>query len=88
MSEIFERCNAIVEQSSNFEMQGRVSDVRGMIVEGHGPNVPIGANVAISSGENKFFAQAVGFNRDKVLYMPFNEIHGISSGAEITYQGI
>lgn len=84
MSNIFERANAAVKLSSSYELRGQVSDVAGVIIEGSGPFVPVGSNVTVHSGTERFPAQVVGFRKDKILIMPFGQIQGISPGATIT----
>lgn len=84
MSDLFEKANAAVEQASNFELRGSVIDVRGLIIEGTGPFVPIGTHVTIHSGLQEIAAQVVGFRRDKILLMPFVEIQGIAPGSLIS----
>ena len=84
MNRIFEQASAAVKLTSNYEMYGTVTDVRGLVIEGTGPIVPIGAKVVIKSGIKNVEAQVVGFNRDRVLLMPFEEPQGLSPGATIT----
>lgn len=83
MSSLLDQVKAIVKKSSNFELYGTVTDVRGIIIEGSGPHVAIGTTVTIKSGLKDIQAQVVGFNRDRVLLMPFGELLGITPGATI-----
>ncbi len=84
MNRIFEQAAAAVKLTSNYEMYGTVTDVKGLVIEGTGPVVPIGSKVVIKSGIKSVEAQVVGFNRDRVLLMPFEEPQGLSPGASIT----
>ncbi len=66
------------------EFRGVVTDVRGLLIEGTGPLVPVGGHVVISSRTQKVPAQVVGFHNDKILLMPFGEVQGIAPGGVIT----
>ncbi len=84
MEGIFERAHAAVRVASNFEVRGTVTDVTGLIIEGSGPFVSVGSQVLVSNGSTSIPAQVVGFKSDRVLLMPFGEIHGVAPGATIT----
>lgn len=83
MTSVFERVSNQVQRSSLYELRGSVVDVTGIIIEGNGPSVPLGSNVSIKSGLHHLDAQVVGFKRDRVLLMPFEEPQGIGPGSEI-----
>lgn len=87
MIDVFSKANAALKLSSNYELRGNVIDVRGLVIEGNGPFVPIGSHVSIYSGISEIPAQVVGFRKDKVLLMPFSELQGISPGATIVAEG-
>ncbi|MBX7139133.1 MAG: FliI/YscN family ATPase [Oligoflexia bacterium] len=87
MSAVFENAHAIVKHTSRYELRGMVLDVRGLVIEGNGPFVPVGSHVVINSGGERIHAQVVGFRHDKVLIMPFAEIQGVSRGAQIVAEG-
>ena len=87
MSDYFERAHAAVSYSSLFELRGTVTDVAGLVIEGNGPLVPVGSHVTIRRGNEVIDAQVVGFRHDKVLLMPFAELHGVSPGASIVATG-
>jgi flagellum-specific ATP synthase len=84
MEGVFERAVATVNQVSNYELRGMVTDMTGLIIEGTGPAVPIGSNVTIKSGLQQISAQVVGFRSDKVLLMPFGDVQGVAPGSTIT----
>jgi len=87
MTVLFEKANAAVQLSSKCELRGGVTDVRGLVIEGNGPFVPIGSHVTINSGTRELPAQVVGFKKDKVLLMPFVELQGIAPGSVICAEG-
>lgn len=84
MSEIFEKALAATRTAGKYELRGVVTDVRGLVMEGTGPFVPVGSRVLVKSGRNDIPAQVVGFRKDNILIMPFADTQGISSGAEIS----
>ncbi len=87
MTDFFEQAHAAVALSSTFELRGTVSDVAGLVIEGNGPLVPVGSHVTIRRGSEVIDAQVVGFRHDRVLLMPFAELHGVSPGATIVATG-
>ncbi|MCB0339352.1 MAG: FliI/YscN family ATPase [Bdellovibrionales bacterium] len=87
MSSILSNALAAARQSSTYELRGTVVDVTGIVIEGSGPSVPVGTQVTIHAGLLKLDAQVVGFNRDRVLIMPFGELQGIGPGATIVASG-
>ncbi len=84
MTSSFERANGALKLASKFELRGVVTDVTGLVIEGSGPFVPMGAHVTVHSNQRQIPAQVVGFRRDKILLMPFSDLDGISPGATIT----
>ena len=83
MDTLLERAMVTANQVSNFQLRGSVTDMTGLIIEGTGPLLPIGSQVAITSGKNLIPAQVVGFRSDRILLMPFSEAEGIAPGATI-----
>lgn len=84
MTALFDQVDAAINLSSPFQLKGAVSDVRGLVVEGTGPFVPVGSNVTIHSGQSEMAAQVVGFKKQNILLMPYGEIQGLAPGATIT----
>lgn len=84
MTTAFERASGALKLASKFELRGIVTDVTGLVIEGNGPFVPMGAHVTVHSNQRQIPAQVVGFRRDKILLMPFSDLDGISPGATIT----
>lgn len=83
MSSIFDQMDDIVRSTSSVELRGAVTEMRGLVVEGTGPFVPMGSHVVIRQGGGDIPAQVVGFKDNRVLLMPFGESHGICRGATI-----
>lgn len=84
MSGGFEFASHTVKSAAVFESRGFVTDVRGLLVEGTGPRLPIGAHVSIDSMNQEIPAQVVGFRADRILVMPFGDVQGIAPGSAIT----
>ena len=84
IASIFEYARHTVSQEPVGELRGIVTEVRGLIVEGSGPRLPVGSHVLIQSVSGELPAQVVGFRSDKILIMPFEHIQGIAPGAVIT----
>lgn len=84
MSSVFERAQEAVTRASRCELRGCVTEVRGLLIEGTGPQVPLGSHVTIRNGTQTVPAQVIGFRQDKVLFMPFGEMQGIAPGFAIT----
>ncbi|MCC6933483.1 MAG: FliI/YscN family ATPase [Deltaproteobacteria bacterium] len=87
MSNIWERAQGVLDRTSPIVARGLVTDVTGLIVEGSGPAVGVGTTCTIVQGSARVEAQVVGFKRDKVLLMPFDELYGIAPGASIISHG-
>ena len=68
---------------------GRVTDVIGVVIESLGPNAAMGEYCMIysSNGQPPIPCEVVGFRADKLLLMPFGEMHGISPGCEVHAMG-
>ncbi len=76
-----QRVNAI----DAIECRGTLSRVAGLVLEARGLRVPIGSqcNVSMASG-HRVLAEVVGFSRDTAYLMPAGDVHGLSSGAEVS----
>lgn len=84
IEDLFEFARQTVVQEPVCELRGLVTEVRGLVVEGTGPRLPIGAHVVIRSISQDIPAQVVGFKNGKILFMPFEHTQGIAPGAVIT----
>ncbi len=71
------------------QVHGKVSEIVGLVVEGHGPAVSLGELCAIhpAGGGRAIAAEVVGFKKGKVLLMPLDTIQGLSPGARIVSLG-
>jgi len=85
--DLWNRANVALQQSKTVIQQGTVTDVIGLIIEGSGPSVGVGATCEIRLADRDVPAQIVGFRKDKILLMPLGDISGISPGASIISRG-
>lgn len=69
---------------------GKIEKIIGMTVEASGPQCNIGDVCRVykkGSAEDYIFAEAVGFQADKVLLMPYTDIEGIGPGSIVDNTG-
>ncbi|MBW2148381.1 MAG: flagellar protein export ATPase FliI [Deltaproteobacteria bacterium] len=66
-------------------IQGKVTRVVGLVIEGHGPGASIGSLCRIypQEGSASIMAEVVGFKDERILLMPLGEVHGIRPGSTI-----
>ena len=85
--DIWNKANVVLKQLNPVTQRGEVLEVVGLIIEGNGPAVGLGATCYIVQGDLEIPAQVVGFRKDRILLMPLGEIHGIAPGASIYSRG-
>lgn len=73
----------------SFTCKGRITKVVGIIAEAEAPPVPIGELMWTlpPSGEKKLL-EVVGFQNDKLLLMPYDDLDGVWAGMEIAPTGV
>lgn len=78
-----------LERIDPIRLNGRVTQVIGLIIEAQGPAVNLGELCYIFSKEESLTLQAevVGFKEDRILLMPLGEIKGIGPGCEVVASG-
>ncbi|MCK5227699.1 MAG: FliI/YscN family ATPase [Desulfobulbaceae bacterium] len=83
------QCIQAAEEVPRFSIQGRVSQVIGMVIESHGPGIPVGSicEVEIFRGKGSVPAEVVGFREGRVLLMPLGEMRGVEPGSVIRLVG-
>ena len=88
---IFNKYFQAVTESDTLRISGKVSRVVGLVVEGEGPDLPVGAVCEIfpegsgdpNSPAEPIGAEVVGFDGNKIFVMPYGDTRGISSGCLI-----
>ena len=75
----------VLESLNPVRIHGKVSEIIGLVVEGHGPVVSIGEVCGIfPAGKSvSLSAEVVGFRKGKVLLMPLESIQGLGPGCKI-----
>jgi flagellum-specific ATP synthase len=74
-----------LETVNPVQVQGKVAQVIGLVVEANGPACRLGAVCDIYTRGNRrpLAAEALGFRNQRVLLMPLEEIRGISPGCHV-----
>lgn len=83
------RYENILKKINPIRVNGKVSEIVGLMVEGHGPAASIGDVCGIMpvNGDNSLDAEVVGFRKGKVLLMPLQSIQGLGPGCKIVSLG-
>ncbi|TFG92616.1 MAG: flagellar protein export ATPase FliI [Syntrophobacterales bacterium] len=89
MQVALDRYNKLVEKANPIRAYGKVSAVRGLLVEGYDPGTSIGQMCQIcADGQNRHIAaEVMGFRDGKVLLMPLDGLEGIGPGCKIFSSG-
>ncbi|HUI29751.1 MAG TPA: flagellar protein export ATPase FliI [Candidatus Acidoferrales bacterium] len=92
MSAVLEHIDKYIEQLDRLDLikvNGRVSDVIGLVIESVGPTSSLGDVCSIKSreGEDLCLSEVVGFRSNKVLSMVLGSASSISPGSEIVASG-
>ncbi len=75
-----------VERCECNRLEGRVVQVIGLIVEGHGLGMSIGSLCKIENDQGlPVIAEVVGFREDRILLMPYGETMGIKPGSRLSF---
>lgn len=67
------------------KLSGKISEIIGLVIEAHGPNVNLGELCYIRPRNRNILipAEVVGFRQNRVLLMPIGEMEGIGPGCEV-----
>jgi flagellum-specific ATP synthase len=79
----------LLSRINPIRINGKVSEIVGLMVEGHGPVASIGdvCGIMPMNGDQPLEAEVVGFRNGKVLLMPLESIQGLSPGCKILSMG-
>lgn len=84
----FDTAREIVEKTRLIQVDGRVTQVVGLVVESNGPNSRVNDLCFIEAQEGDLVpAEVVGFRGDRVLLMPLGELSGIRAGCTVRGTG-
>jgi len=79
---------AALERVSPMRWTGKVTQLVGLLVESHGPNVAVGDFCELeTAGGRRIRAQVIGFRNGRVLSMPLEEVDGLQSGDLVVARG-
>lgn len=83
------RYSTIVRQANALKMNGRVTQVVGVLVESQGPAARVGEICEIYYRRNArpILAEVVGFREDRALLMPFGDLGQVGLGSEVVATG-
>ncbi len=79
-----------VEQVDPITVNGKVTRLVGLIIEGHGPGSHIGSICKVFPKDPRreaFTAEVVGFRDNRVLLMPLGDTQGVGPGSHIVALG-
>ncbi len=76
-----------IEEIDSLPIQGRISEVVGIALEGSVPNSVMGDLCELHGIYGTCFAEIVGFRENKVLLMPLSELTGIGPGTSVINLG-
>jgi flagellum-specific ATP synthase len=66
---------------------GSVSEYHGLLVESIGPDVFVGELCEVRSGSRPVAAEVIGIRNGRVLLMPYEDLRGVTYGAEVVATG-
>jgi flagellum-specific ATP synthase len=69
---------------------GKVAEYHGLVVESVGPDVFIGelCEVHSTAPERTVFAEVIGIRNGRVLLMPYEDLRGVTYGADVVATGV
>ncbi|MCE5273902.1 MAG: flagellar protein export ATPase FliI [Syntrophaceae bacterium] len=81
----FKRHILALQELEPIQVRGKVTNIVGLVVEGHGPGSAMGGMCEIYSKAKKdsIMAEVVGFRDKRVLLMPLGDLAGIGPGSMI-----
>lgn len=79
----------VLEQTDPIRVHGKINEIVGLVVVGHGPVASIGEICGIypANSETPLPAEVVGFKKGMVLLMPLQSIQGLGPGCKIVSLG-
>lgn len=88
-SDFLEKCKAVLENADPIKVNGKVTDVTGLVIVSNGPNVALDevCRVVDNAGREVCKSEVVGFKDGKVLSIALGEVHKISPACEIIASG-
>ena len=84
----FPKYDDILENTDPIRVNGRVTQVVGLLIEATGPQIPVGEVCHITTGLGPIPCEVVGFRRGAILLMPLVSTAGIRQGSEVVPLGM
>jgi flagellum-specific ATP synthase len=74
-----------LERINPFCIHGKVTQVVGLVIEGHGPRASVGelCDIYPNEGQPPILTEVVGFRKNRILLMPIGSLRGIGPGSKI-----
>ena len=88
MSFSFSEYSSVLSNTDPIRVNGRVTQVVGLLIEATGPQNPVGDICHIMTPLGPLPCEIVGFRRSSVLLMPLIHTEGIRQGAEVVPTGM
>lgn len=88
-TDFLEKCKSVLEYADPIKVNGKVTDVTGLVIVSSGPNVALDevCRVVDNKGNEVCKSEVVGFKNGKVLSIALGEVHKISPACEIIASG-
>lgn len=88
-TQFLEKCKSIIDSADTIKVNGKVTDVTGLVIVSTGPNVALDevCRVVDNKGNEVCKSEVVGFKNGKVLSIALGEVHKISPACEIIASG-
>lgn len=75
-------CQEALEQTTPWNVTGRLTKVAGLVMEASGLKLPTGVNCRVfMPGGQQVDAEVVGFHGDRLYLMPATDVYGLAPGA-------
>lgn len=80
-----DKLKSLLDLSDPFQVEGKVTRVKGLIIEGYLPKAAIGATCKIMRENNAtpLFAEVIGLNAKRVIMMPIGATEGVCAGDRV-----
>jgi len=89
VSGLAQKLVASVQQADLAHRHGRLVTFNGLVIESIGPDAHLGelCELVPDDGREPVQAEVVGFRQDRILLMPYGNVHGISADSLVRATG-
>lgn len=87
--ELFDKYTISVKNTDPIKFTGVVQKVQGLILESNGPHAVVGelCQILVPRGRGVVWAEVVGFRKDCIQLMPYDDMAGIEPGCSVIATG-